>query len=216
MTDYWSSVRRDGFDCEQLDVKDERRVRRNHAVAGAADAVGEIGRNDEATRAADLHSRDALLPAQNHAPAAQRKRERLTAIEGAVELAAALVLRGRVKQPAGVMNDDDHARQRLVADPGDEVGDEHRSRRRRRGRGRRRRVRRLLRERMECDSGGRGSGNACKRVPHPSVWADSVPWGKDNSERPTEGTVPFGERYSRYLVKADAEGDSPLAASISV
>ena len=27
---------RDGFDCEQLDVEDERRVRRDHAVAGAA------------------------------------------------------------------------------------------------------------------------------------------------------------------------------------
>ncbi len=106
---------------------------------------------------------------RNHAPAAQRKRERLTAIEGAVELAAALVLRGRVKQPAGVMNDDDHARQRLVADAGDEVGDEHRGRRRRRGWGRRRRVRRLLRERVECHGSGRRGDKARERVPHPST-----------------------------------------------
>src|SRR5262245_13740810 len=94
---------RHGLDREQLDVEDQRRVRRDDAVARAAAAIGERRRDDETALAADLHARDALFPAPDHAPAAKRKRKRLAAVARAVELAPVVVRRGRVVEPARVV-----------------------------------------------------------------------------------------------------------------
>src|SRR6202171_2027411 len=52
------------FYAEQLDVADQRGVWRNDA-AGAAGAIAELGRNDQRALAADLHGRDAFVPAAN-------------------------------------------------------------------------------------------------------------------------------------------------------
>src|SRR5262249_42586897 len=75
------------LDVEQLDLEEERRVRRNHAARSARD-VTEIRRNQERTLAADLHRRDALVPSLDHAALPDRERERRSAIERAVELLA--------------------------------------------------------------------------------------------------------------------------------
>ena len=76
------------------------------------------GRDHEAAHSADLHAGHTLLPTADHAAGAERKAQRLAAITRAVELAAALVLRRRVVEPARVVDDHDHARQRLFAEPG--------------------------------------------------------------------------------------------------
>src|SRR6202035_528010 len=89
------------FDVEELDVEDQRGVRRNDA-AGAAGAVAELGRNDQRALAADLHGRDAFVPAANDLADADLERERLVAIDRRVEF---LALGGVVIKPAGVMHD---------------------------------------------------------------------------------------------------------------
>src|SRR5437867_9189290 len=73
-------------------------MRRDHA-AGAARAVAQIGRDGELALAADLHSRDALVPAADHLAAPEREDECLAAVLARVELLA-------VGGPAGVMHAD--------------------------------------------------------------------------------------------------------------
>src|SRR5207245_1899524 len=68
----------------ELDVEDQRRIRRND-VAGSAAAVGQVRRNHERASAADAHAGDTVVPAGNDATAAQRETERRTAIERGVE-----------------------------------------------------------------------------------------------------------------------------------
>ena len=68
------------FDAEQFDVEDQRRVRRNDA-AGAARAIAELGRDDQRALAADLHGGDAFVPAGDDLVLADRKLERLAAID---------------------------------------------------------------------------------------------------------------------------------------
>src|SRR6516162_10913141 len=85
---------------EQLDVEDQRRVRRNDA-AGAACAVAERGRNDQRALAADLHGGNALVPAGDHAVLADRKLERLIAIDGGIEFLALLAV---LVEPAGIVH----------------------------------------------------------------------------------------------------------------
>src|SRR5688572_14468502 len=87
---------------EQLDLENQRCVRRNHP-AGAPRAIAELGRDDEHALAADLHAGHALVPALDHPAAAQGKRER-PAPARAVELLSAHVLRRRIMQPAGVVD----------------------------------------------------------------------------------------------------------------
>src|SRR5262245_16004303 len=88
------------FDAEQFDLEDQRRVRRDHP-ADPARAVAEIGRDDEGALAADLHRGNAFVPARDDLPSADRKLERLAAVERAVEL---LALGATLIEPAGVMH----------------------------------------------------------------------------------------------------------------
>src|SRR5580704_1136024 len=87
------------FDVEELDVEDQRGIRRDDA-AGAAGAVAELGGNDQRALAADLHGRDAFVPAANDLADADLERERLVAIDRGVEF---LALGGVLIEPAGVM-----------------------------------------------------------------------------------------------------------------
>ncbi len=139
----------------------------------------------------------------------ERKRERLAAVARTVELAAALVLRGRVVEPAGVVDDDDHARQRLVADAVDEVGDEHRGLRAAARRGGPACFAGCWRAAAWRCAGARAaaSGNACERAPDQSaerLWCHGV----KIAVKVSEGTVPFDEGFPESAM-AYAEGDSP-------
>ena len=58
---------------EQLDIEDERRVRRNDAVRRTGGSVGQVRRNDDAPQASHLHSGHALIEAANHAARADRE-----------------------------------------------------------------------------------------------------------------------------------------------
>src|SRR5215813_65811 len=89
------------FDAQQLDLEDQRRIRRDH-IADPAGAVAEIGWDDERALATDLHRGNAFVPAGDHLPSANRKLEGLTAVERAVEL---LALGAVLVEPAGVMHD---------------------------------------------------------------------------------------------------------------
>src|SRR5262245_32639480 len=53
---------RESPDVQQLDLKEERRVRRDHS-ASALGAVSESRRDDQRALAADFHAGDALIPA---------------------------------------------------------------------------------------------------------------------------------------------------------
>src|SRR5664279_967283 len=89
------------LDLEQLDFEDQCRVGRDDA-GGASRAVAEIGRDQEHALASDLHRCNALVPALDHAPLADRERERRAAIERAVE---PLALGAVFPEPAGVVHD---------------------------------------------------------------------------------------------------------------
>src|ERR1700683_2144974 len=80
-------MRRLIFDSEQIDVEDKRRVRRNDAT-GPACAVAKSGRDDERALAADLHGRDAFVPAGDDLMGADLELERLVAIDRAIEFLA--------------------------------------------------------------------------------------------------------------------------------
>src|SRR5882762_5985511 len=75
------------FHVQQFDVEQQRRVRRDRA-AGAAGAISELRRDDERPLAADLHAREALIPALNHLAGAEFEFEWVVAIARAVELLA--------------------------------------------------------------------------------------------------------------------------------
>src|SRR5215469_3354990 len=85
---------------EQLDVEQQRRVRRDDA-AGAAGAVAERRRDDQRALAADLHGGDAFVPAANDLAHADLELERLAAIDRGVEFLALLAV---LVEPAGVMH----------------------------------------------------------------------------------------------------------------
>src|SRR6202035_5407839 len=89
------------YDVEQLDVEDQRGVWRNDA-AGAAGAIAELGRNDQRALAADLHGRDAFVPAGDDLVQADLELERLVAVDRGVEF---LALGGILIKPSGVMHD---------------------------------------------------------------------------------------------------------------
>src|SRR5262249_4804832 len=86
---------------EQFDVEHQRRIRGDHA-AGAARAVAERRRNDQRALAADLHAGDALVPALDDAPLADREFERLVAIDRRVEFLALVAV---LVEPAGIVHD---------------------------------------------------------------------------------------------------------------
>src|SRR5258706_494681 len=86
---------------EQLDFEQQRGVGRDRATR-ATRAVAEIGWDQECTLAADLHRRDALVPALDHHAAPDLELERAGAIDRAVELVALL---GVLPEPAGVVHD---------------------------------------------------------------------------------------------------------------
>src|SRR6516165_3033800 len=85
---------------KQLDLEQQRRVRRNDA-AGAARAVAERGRDDEDARSAFLHSLYALVPAADHVARAEREFERVVAVLAGVELRS---LGAVLVEPAGVVD----------------------------------------------------------------------------------------------------------------
>src|SRR5581483_3655008 len=83
---------------EQLDVEDQAGVGRDHA-AGAADAVAQLGGDQQAALAAHAHRGHALVPAGDHLAGAEGEGERLAPVQRAIELLTVL-------QPAGVVHAD--------------------------------------------------------------------------------------------------------------
>src|SRR4030067_1337612 len=85
---------------QQLHIKHQRRIRRNHP-ARAACAVAEICGDDQRALPADLHAFHALIPALDHLPRAKREIEWLGTVMRAVELLALVVGRGPAVHHAG-------------------------------------------------------------------------------------------------------------------
>src|SRR6266576_1958543 len=85
---------------QQFDIEHQRRVRWNR-TAGTARAVTQRGRNDQRALAADLHAGDAFVPARDHAALADRKLERLVAVDRRVEFLALLAV---LVKPSSVMH----------------------------------------------------------------------------------------------------------------
>src|ERR1700710_228078 len=85
---------------QQFDVEHQRGVGWNDA-AGAAGAVAERGRNDQGALAADLHGGDAPPPAADDRSLADRKLERLVAVDRGVEFLALLAV---LVKPARIMH----------------------------------------------------------------------------------------------------------------
>src|SRR5947209_6561591 len=83
-------------DPQQLHLEDQRGAGWNHA-AGALLPVAEVRGDHELALAAHAHGADALVPALDDAALADRKLERLTAVDRRVELLPAL-------QPARVVH----------------------------------------------------------------------------------------------------------------
>src|SRR4029077_15555353 len=79
---------------EQLDFEDERGAGWDDAT-GTAISVPKVRRNHELSLSADAHRADALVPALDDAPFANREDQRLAAIVRRVELLTLL-------HPAGV------------------------------------------------------------------------------------------------------------------
>src|SRR5579864_2105683 len=74
-------------DVEQFHIKNQRCVGRDRA-AGSTRSVGKARRNPQLPLAADLHSRNALVPALDDFSGAQLEDERLAAVARAVKLLA--------------------------------------------------------------------------------------------------------------------------------
>src|SRR6476659_1730536 len=85
----------------QKAVGDAKEVTKD-AINRAARAIAERGRNDQRALAADLHGGDTLVPALDDAALADRKIERLVAVDGGVEFLALLAV---LIEPAGVVHD---------------------------------------------------------------------------------------------------------------
>src|SRR5713101_3513954 len=81
---------------QQLDIEDQRGIRRNHP-AGAACAIAELGRDRQGALASHLHSGDALVPAGNDLVCPEGELTRLAAVDRAVELCP---LGAVIEQPA--------------------------------------------------------------------------------------------------------------------
>src|ERR1700722_9233872 len=107
------------FDPEQLDVEQQRRVRRDD-TAGAARTVAESRRNDQRTLAADLHGGDAFVPALNHVALADSEFEWLVAIDRRIEF---LAFHAPLVEPAGVIHDAGLAGLRRSAGAGFDIDD---------------------------------------------------------------------------------------------
>src|SRR3954470_5274316 len=103
-------------DADQVDDEDEGLARLDDA-ARAAVAVSEVRRDDELAAAADLHARDALVPAGDDLAGAEAEPQRLAAVPGRVELLA-----GRVRD-ADVVHGDGLAGRGLRAVTDRDVGD---------------------------------------------------------------------------------------------
>ena len=73
------------------------------AVAGAVDAVGQIGRDDQPPPAADTHPFEAPIPPGNHLSGAEHEVE-WPSLARRIEHAALQVRFGRVVEPAGVVD----------------------------------------------------------------------------------------------------------------
>src|SRR5215204_4733130 len=110
---------RSALQAEQLDIEDQRGVWRDRA-ASAARAIAETGRDDERALATNLHARHALVPTLDDPALADRKLERLVAIDRGVEF---LALGAVLVEPAGVMHDHGLARARRRAGAGLGVDD---------------------------------------------------------------------------------------------
>src|SRR5512144_2293673 len=81
---------------QQLHLEDERGARRDDST-GSPVTVAQVRGDDQLPLAAHLHRDDALVPALDDAPLADRELERAAAVHRAVELRAAL-------EPAGVVH----------------------------------------------------------------------------------------------------------------
>src|SRR5205085_6239595 len=107
---------------DELDVEDERGVGRDR-VAVAAAAVGHRRRDHERALAADLHARDAVVPARDRLARADRELEGLSLQLGAVEETPVMLRLVGMVEPAGVVHDDAAARAGLGAGAGLDLGD---------------------------------------------------------------------------------------------
>src|SRR6476469_1570758 len=107
---------RGSADVEQVDHEDEGLSGADDR-AGAAVAVTEVRRDDQAATAADLHADDAAVPAGDDVAGTEGEREALAAVPGRVEFLAAGV------RDADVMHDGRAAMGRLGTAADGEVGD---------------------------------------------------------------------------------------------
>src|SRR5262249_39877168 len=85
---------------KELDLEEQGGIGRDDAPRAPA-AVAQVGRDDQLPLSADLHGGDTLVPALDDLTLTHVKRERLTAVLGAIELLALLVV---LPQPAGVVH----------------------------------------------------------------------------------------------------------------
>ncbi len=105
---------------QQLDIEHQSGIRRNRS-ARAPLAVTHLGRNHQGALASYLHARHTFIPALDHPSPAKREGEGSPA-HRAVELLAALLRRAWLVQPAGVIDLDRFAGNRLLALADDGVG----------------------------------------------------------------------------------------------
>jgi hypothetical protein len=85
------------LDVHQLGFEQQCRVRGN-LRAGAALAVGLVGRDRELALAADFHAGDSIIPTLDNIAGSELERQRLATLTGAVELRAVLQRTGVVDE----------------------------------------------------------------------------------------------------------------------
>jgi hypothetical protein len=98
------------FDAEQLDIEEERGIRRDSRSSGSP--IGEIRRDDQLPFTTDFHRHDTFVPPFYYASGADHKSVWLFAINRAVELRSVL-------QSSRIMNDDFRSGCRTWARPDD-------------------------------------------------------------------------------------------------
>src|SRR5262249_51412585 len=81
---------------QQLDIEDQSSAGRDRSREALV-PVSQRRRHEQPARPADLHARDALVPALDHGAAAELERDRLFLVTGAIELLA-------VGEPARVVH----------------------------------------------------------------------------------------------------------------